>query len=169
MLSPQKCIGLPGYSVTPDGQLFHGEHKLRAFTDRDGYTQVNVTHQGKSHHYKIHRLVAQAYIPNPDNLPEVNHKDGDKSNNQVGNLEWCTHKENLRHAAKMKLFRYGEAHQNSSLLQAQADEIRELFAQGSWNQKQLAEKFGVSPMVVSRIVRGLTYVTDRKEETHDPT
>lgn len=56
---------------------------------RTGYYSVNLMKDKKRHKFRIHRLVAQAFIPNPDNLPMVNHKDEDKLNNRVENLEWC--------------------------------------------------------------------------------
>jgi hypothetical protein len=63
-----------------------------------GYHQVNVYRDGKQSTLYVHRLVAQAFIPNPDNLPQVNHKDGDKSHNWVGNLEWSTALGNIQHS-----------------------------------------------------------------------
>lgn len=65
-----------------------------------GYQSVNVSHNGKSHLFKIHRLVAEAFIPNPDNLPQVNHKDENKANNCVDNLEWCDNYTNNHHGTK---------------------------------------------------------------------
>ena len=70
------------------------ERILSPGKDKDGYLQVNLHCNGKQHQRKIHRLVAQAFLPNPDNLPMVNHKDEDKTNNRVDNLEWCTAKYN---------------------------------------------------------------------------
>lgn len=63
---------------------------LKPQKDSDGYLQVNLYKQGKLKHHKIHRLVAQAFIDNPNNYEEVNHRDEDKTNNNVTNLEWCT-------------------------------------------------------------------------------
>lgn len=62
-----------------------------------GYLLVFLQHKGISKGFLVHRLVAEAFIPNPDNLPEVNHRDEDKSNNVVTNLEWCTRKYNVNY------------------------------------------------------------------------
>lgn len=71
---------------------------------RDGkYRAVSIQENGKQVHLFVHRLVAEAYIPNPENKPEVNHLDGDPSNNNVENLEWCTRRENAVHAVKTGL------------------------------------------------------------------
>lgn len=63
-------------------------------TKHNGYLVVGIL--GKQ--YRVHRLIAQAFIPNPENKPQVNHKDGNKLNNNIENLEWCTAKENIRHS-----------------------------------------------------------------------
>lgn len=65
--------------------------------DKDGYLSVHLFCNGKVHKRLVHRLVAQAFIPNPDNLPMINHKDEDKTNNSVDNLEWCTAKYNTNY------------------------------------------------------------------------
>lgn len=73
--------------------------------DRDGYLLVGLKRGGKEYKAKVHRLVAEAFIPNYDNKPIVNHLDGDKGNNAVNNLEWCTDRENSHHARATGLLR----------------------------------------------------------------
>lgn len=68
-----------------------------------GYPSLHVTTNGVRKYTSIHRAVAEAFIPNPDNLPEVNHINGDKTDNRVENLEWCTRKYNQNHADKTGL------------------------------------------------------------------
>lgn len=69
--------------------------------NKNGYLSVNLYKNGKQKHYYIHRLVAEAFIPNPHNLKYVNHIDCNKHNNAVSNLEWCTQSENVAHQVKM--------------------------------------------------------------------
>ena len=73
--------------------IIKGETILRQKKDR-GYCRVALCCSGEKQFYQVHRLVAEAFIPNPDNLPVVNHMDENKANNCVGNLMWCTHREN---------------------------------------------------------------------------
>ena len=82
-----------GYSTFKELILKPRENKKR-----HGYYEISLKKNKKEKRFKIHRLVALTFIPNPDNKPEVNHKDGDKSNNCVDNLEWVTSKENKKHA-----------------------------------------------------------------------
>ena len=70
--------------------------------DKNGYLKVNLSCNGKNNIIRVHRLVAQAFLPNPDNLLEVNHKDEDKTNNRVENLEWCTAKYNNNYGTKIE-------------------------------------------------------------------
>lgn len=79
---------------------------LKPFDNGNGYLKVHLLKNGKDTKKYIHRLVAEAFIPNPEGLAEVNHKDEDKTNNYVHNLEWCSRKYNLnygRHNQKMSL------------------------------------------------------------------
>lgn len=71
------------------------ERILKSFTNKDGYLYVDLCKNGKRKKYRIHRLVAQAFMPNTDNLPCINHKDENKQNNNIDNLEWCTAKYNI--------------------------------------------------------------------------
>lgn len=74
----------------------------KRLTDR-GYNTAVIYNDGKQKTFKVHRLVAIEFIPNPQNKPFVNHIDGNKENNIVSNLEWCTHSENIKHAFKIGL------------------------------------------------------------------
>ena len=68
--------------------------------DKNGYLKVHLCCNGKHNIIRVHRLVCKAFIPNPDNLPEVNHKDEDKTNNSVDNLEWCDHSYNISYGTR---------------------------------------------------------------------
>lgn len=71
---------------------------LRCSSNNSGYQQVHLSTHNKQKSMTVHRLVAQAFIPNPENKPEINHIDGDKTNNKIDNLEWVNRKENVHHA-----------------------------------------------------------------------
>ena len=76
------------------------EKILKLNKDSGGYLKVSLYKNGKPKQYNVHRLVAIAFIPNPDNLPEVNHKDENRINNYVDNLEWCNRKYNCNYGAR---------------------------------------------------------------------
>lgn len=117
---------------------------------------------GKSVCFKIHRLVALAFIPNPDNLPEINHKDGKKSNNEVENLEWVTSKENIDHAfgTGLAYARRGCDSRSSKLTILQIEEIVSLRAAGQ-TLREIAKKFGVHHMQIHRVCSGESYKNRR--------
>lgn len=120
-----------------------------------GYYQTGIRINGKSTNFYVHRLVAEAFIPNPENKPEVNHIDCDKINNRADNLEWCTHEENLIHASKMGVLKgrmIGEDVPASKLKEKDVISIRDLYHKG-FLQKDIAKKFNVSKSLISKVVR----------------
>lgn len=84
-------------------KYIYKERKIKPTIANNGYIRVSLTKDKKVKYVNIHRLVAQAFIPNPDNLPCVNHIDGNKENNRVDNLEWCTHSYNNKEAYRIGL------------------------------------------------------------------
>lgn len=109
-------------------------------------------------HVLVHRLVAEAFVPNPENKPFVNHKDGVRHNNFTSNLEWCTQKENVNHAIRIGLKKSnGEDNVSSKLTNNKVVMIREL--DSILNYEEIAVVFGVNPSVISKIIK-------RKSWTH---
>ena len=92
----------PSYFISNFGRVFSKKSNKvmkNRVVSKNGYQQITLDNS----QLLVHRLVAQAFIPNPDNKPQINHIDGNKENNAVDNLEWCTNKENCEHAIKTKL------------------------------------------------------------------
>jgi len=91
-------------------------YELKRFIDKKGYVRVSITNsEGKTRNKSVHRLVCMAFLPNPNNLPQVNHKDGNKTNNNVENLEWITNRDNALHAIRnglWKTFQEGARREN---------------------------------------------------------
>ena len=97
------------YKVSNLGRLIDlnyrgtGKNKLmKPSKNSRGYLHVHLSKNGKRKMFKVHRLVAETFISNPDNLPEVNHKDEDKTNNSVENLEYCTHEYNCNYGTRIE-------------------------------------------------------------------
>lgn len=132
--------------------------KLKILKERispNGYRFVAFQIDGKKILQTVHRLVAQAFIPNPGNKPEVNHIDGNKANNRVENLEWVTRSENTQHALATGLIKSGENHYNARLTNEQARFVRE--NPDNLSITQLAESFNVSREFISDVQLGKTY------------
>lgn len=117
----------PGYYVSDDGRVFSVKDdvkkELRQNTQTNGYRQVGLHKDGEVSKRLVHRLVASAFIPNPENKSEVNHKNGVKSDNRVENLEWATRRENILHMINVLYAEYFEA--KKSLIESEREAKRE--------------------------------------------
>lgn len=119
--------------------------------------KVNLWKNNKYKTYKIHRLVAQAFIPNPENKPQVNHVDNNSLNNHVSNLEWCTNKENIHHAMKQGRMNRGINNGMSKLNEKEIKEIRS-FCNPSYKEKiLLSKKYCISYSYLNTILRKETW------------
>lgn len=127
----------------------------------DGYPYCTLSKNGVPRTYKVHRLVAEAFISKDDQKKFVNHKDGIKSNNKVSNLEWCTHSENIKHAFEIGLnkSKNGEDHYRAKLTKKDVLEIRKIFndPQNNLTKKEVAKKYGVTDVSISYIVLRKTW------------
>lgn len=146
------------YSATTEGVIYSHvnnqgnkrevAYKLTPVLDRDGYHIVGLHHKTK----KVHRLIAETFIPNPYNYPVVNHIDGCKTNNNISNLEWCTYADNTKHAVSLGLctFNSGEEHHASKLTDAETIELIKSILAGASNE-ELAKRFNLHSRYVSLI------------------
>lgn len=99
-MEAKEIEGFPGYLITPNGEVIGRRlgKPMKPETIWSGYKRVSIFDEsGQRRHVLVHRLVAEAFIPNPDNKRDVNHIDECKTNNAVSNLEWVTRSENCRH------------------------------------------------------------------------
>lgn len=169
------------YEVTTDGEIIrHTSLGTKVYTGRQhksGYLQIALSREGKARTYLVHRLVAEAFIDNTENLPVVDHIDEDKTNNTVSNLRWCTLRQNteyyctkdgrryyieLAKARKRKIKAY-ELH-----VQEQAKELKGLFKLLEKKEKLLAQKekqLKLAEEKLARYEKALDNIADRTLDT----
>ena len=133
---------------------------LKQSVNKTGYYQIVTKiggRNGRNRLFRVHREYAIAFIPNPHGLPQVNHKDGNKLNNSIDNLEWCTAAYNTQHAHKLQLTTVHRGHENSQSKLSKED--REFILKNysrydvNYTGRALAEKFGVDKMQIYRIIK----------------
>ena len=137
---------------------------LKLHANNRGYQYAQPCKDSKKRNLLIHRLVMEAFIgPCPDGI-QVNHKDGDKSNNRLDNLEYMTQSENMVHGREMGLFRpiRGEERCNSILTEENVHEIRRLV--GKETPKEIAARFGVSRGLIYNVIHGKRWGWLKEEE-----
>jgi len=141
---------------TSDQKRMLYEERLRKQSKHaHGYMRVTLAKGQLLKVEQTHRLVAKAFIPNPNNLPFVNHIDGDKANNRVENLEWCTRQENMNHAVRIGLVQRGSNAHRSKLVEQQVIAIRKNI--NGLSVKKLAALFNISQQNVNNIIKGRTW------------
>lgn len=133
--------------------------KLKHCMSKTGYPTVMLAPCRRPQ--KVHRLVAEAFVPNPENKPYVNHKDGDKTNCHYSNLEWVTASENSKHAVETRLLvmPVGEANSASKLDETTVKYLRLVYSPRDKNfgARWLSRKFGVSKSTITRALSGETW------------
>lgn len=136
---------------------FHKHFKVRnQQTNKYGYKTIKLCKYGKCQRYTVHRLVAKAFIPTDNYENQINHIDGNKTNNNITNLEWVTPAENMKHAWDTGLINsdhtVGSKHANAKLTEAQVIEMRELYATGNYKRKELCDKYNIKLSTFKDIV-----------------
>lgn len=123
------------------------------------YTRITLANGGKNKHVCVHRIVLEAFVPQPADKPIVNHKDGNKGNNRVDNLEWCTSHENSLHAKNvLKSILFGEDAKAAKLTEGQVQTIRDEYKNGGTRTyAQTAMDYRVDPATIFLIVHNLTW------------
>ena len=141
-----KKYDLSDYEVTKEGDIYnkHNGHKVKPQPNGKGYLRFWVG--GK--YLFVHRVVAQKYVPNPDNKPQINHIDGNKVNNNANNLEWVTNTENRKHAINNGLHTSGEQCPWSKLTQADVNYIR---SHCEIPTKELAKRYCVADSTIRAV------------------
>lgn len=145
--------GFPGYVINRQGVVIGPKGiPLTHFLNVDGYPVVYVRLNGKNCCKRVHRFLAEAFIPNPNNLPVVNHKDGNKENFSLDNLEWVTIKENCQHAVNVLNAYVG----NRAIDETVAIQVCELMQSGKSNE-QIKEELNLSIDIISKIRSGKSW------------
>lgn len=145
-------------TVNDNGRVYEKpvkECELSQSTHSAGYKTVGLTRNGKTENAYVHRLVAEAYIPNPQNLPFINHKDEDKANNFVTNLEWCTVQYNNTYGDKNE--RQANAIRGRKHTQEHIEKIRRSNMGNRGRQqksRRVAHRVGIIRTINARMVRG---------------
>jgi hypothetical protein len=150
----------PGYFASRDGRIWSEKsNQWKKIVPHSGgkgdvYLSVAINRGPK----RVHRLIAEAWVPNPEGKPEVNHIDGDKLNNRIENLEWVTRAENAQHAYDTGLCRKLSS-VDADAAKLNASQVRWIRSNaGKIKQVDMAESLNVCVDTVSQVVRGVTYV-----------
>lgn len=155
-----------GISITNTGIVFYKGNRLTPRCNNSGYLRVTINDRARGIERLrlfVHRLVAEAFLPNPNNYPVVMHLDNNKANNNSNNLMWGTYSDNTKQAfvenrlptcyvAGIGNGLMGDSHPNSKLTEAQRLEVKKLFATGNYTKSELGRKYGVTRVTIAKYV-----------------
>jgi hypothetical protein len=144
------------YLISSQGNVLNTSTNHQLAINFDRYPQVSIRLNGVSKSVRIHRMLAMLFIPNPENKPEVNHKNGNKHDFSIGNLEWCSRSENKIHAYKTGLHipNHGSLNGHARLSINDVERIRQEYSSGDYGTlKALGSKFGISESHTHEIVK----------------
>jgi len=154
--SVDRCVVVPSRHGGNFIRVFKGRMRKNAL-DKDGYPRVSLYAQGSRMVLApVHRLVAQAFLPNPEGLPEVDHRDSDRANARAGNLQWVAEGRNSQLMVERERHARGREHGNARLNEDAVRAIRQRAGAGE-TYVSLAAGFGVSDIAVRRIALGLAW------------
>lgn len=155
------------YYVSSFGRIFSFYHRRAIDPPRElspavspyGYLHVSLQTGKVQRTFFVHRLVASAFIENPEEKPQINHKDGNKQNNAVENLEWATSKENINHAFQNGMHddSIGEKHYNAVATKRQIENVCLLLSLNKDSKRDIAQKVGVPLHVVENVYSGKSW------------
>lgn len=145
------------YQVSNTGKVRDLKNHIKSvYKNNKGYICLSLYYNGKTYHPTIHRLVAKAFIPNPNNYEQVNHKDCNKENNSVENLEWCNQRYNYNEGMRTFQYSKNEEHYFAKLKNSDIPIIYELYKLG-FTRATVAKIFSINPSSLEAIEKGISY------------
>lgn len=158
MILWKKINGYPNYEISSDGHVLNiitGKF-LKQSDNGKGYLKIELFNNGKGKNLYIHRLVAEAFLLKYQQKCEVNHIDGNKYNNDITNLEWCSRQQNINHAVNNRLHNYGSKIGTSKLRNKDILKIRYLYKNGI-AEIELAKRYNITRRNINYIINYITW------------
>lgn len=135
------------YSVSEDGLIVFSHIKQKALRQQpyEGYKRLILWYGDRYHMHRVHRLVAKTYIPNPNNYPQINHIDKDRSNNRISNLEWCTPEQNNKHKLSSYVPRV-----KYSLTRSKVSKLIVMLLERGVSEQEIFAQVEISPSLIKK-------------------
>ena len=162
------------YIIKNNGEIisharYHNKNMvMKQHISKDGYKSIGLILNGKTTEHRVHRIVACAFVKNPKNKPFINHIDGNKTNNNYNNLEWCSQKENVFHSIntlkkwssseKQRKYAHELGLSRRKLSMEDAKEIRRLHEEENIGSYRLGKMFGLSKPCIRKIIHYKSYI-----------
>lgn len=149
--------GFENYQVSNLGRVKDNNGTFKNYyVQNKGYCCLSLYKEGRTYHPTVHRVVAEAFLPNPNRYSQINHKDCNKENNCVSNLEWCNQKYNYVEGKKNFLYSHNESHYFAKLKNTDIPIIAKLLQLG-FTKTTVAKIFGVVSDSIDAIIKGISY------------